>query len=132
MKKIHFNIPQKIKNINYFNNLEIFAGNGEWTKKVQKLLSKKYSFKKVLLTDSCTSALEIAALSLKLKKNDEVIVPTYAYPTTASAFMRCGYKLKFVDCNKNNPRINKSHFLKLLNKKTRQLYWYIMQVNLKI
>ena len=33
--------------------------------------------------------------------------------------MRCGYKLKFVDCNKNNPRINKSHFLKLLNKKTK-------------
>ena len=71
MKKIHFNIPQKIKNINYFNNLEIFAGNGEWTKKLQKLLIKKYSFKKVLLTDSCTSALEIAALSLKLKKNDD-------------------------------------------------------------
>ena len=119
MQKIDFNIPHKIKKINYFSNLKTFAGNGRWTKKVQKLLSKKYSFKKVLLTDSCTSALEIAALSLKLKKNDEVIVPTYAYPTTASAFMRCGYKLKFVDCNKNNPRINKSHFLKLLNKKTK-------------
>ena len=92
MQKIDFNIPHKIKKINYFSNLKTFAGNGRWTKKVQKLLSKKYSFKKVLLTDSCTSALEIAALSLKLKK-DEIIIPSYSYPTTASAFLSVGIKL---------------------------------------
>ena len=121
MRKIDFNVPYKIKKINYFSNLKTFAGNGRWTKKVQKLLSKKYSFKKVLLTDSCTSALEIAALSLKLKKKDEIIIPSYSYPTTASAFLRCGYKIRFVDCNKDNPRINQSHFLKLLNSKTKAI-----------
>lgn len=121
MRRIDFNIPHKIKKINYFSNLKTFAGNGRWTKKVQKLLSKKYSFKKVLLTDSCTSALEIAALSLKLKKKDEIIIPSYSYPTTASAFLRCGYKIRFVDCNKDNPRINQLHFLRLLNNKTKAI-----------
>jgi len=119
MSKVLFNIPYQLKNFRQFNNLKTFAGNGYWTKSVQKKLEKKYSFKKVLLTDSCTSALEISALSLKLKKNEEVIIPSYAYPTTASAFLRCGYKIKFVDCNENDPRINHSHFLKVLNKNTK-------------
>ena len=119
MSKVLFNIPYKLKNFRKFNNLKTFAGNGYWTKSVQKKLEKKYSFKKVLLTDSCTSALEISALSLKLKKNEEVIIPSYTYPTTASAFLRCGYKIKFVDCNENDPRINHSHFLKVLNKNTK-------------
>ena len=66
MKKISFNIPYKLKNLKKFDNFKTYAGNGIWTKKIQNRLSKKYSFKKVLLTDSCTSALEIAALSLKL------------------------------------------------------------------
>ena len=119
MSKILFNIPYKLKNFRKFKSLETFAGNGYWTKSVQKKLERKYFFKKVLLTDSCTSALEISALSLKLKKNEEVIIPSYAYPTTASAFLRCGYKIKFVDCNANDPRINHSHFLKVLNKNTK-------------
>ena len=119
MKKISFNIPYKLKNLKKFDNFKTYAGNGIWTKKIQNRLSKKYSFKKVLLTDSCTSALEIAALSLKLKSNDEVIIPSYAYPTTASSFLRCGYKIKFVDCNENDPKINKQHFIRQLNKKTK-------------
>jgi len=121
MEKILFNIPYQsnsFKNIN-LNYLKTFAGNGYWTKKVQKKLENQFSFQKVLLTDSCTSALEIAALSLKLNKSDEVIIPSYSYPTTASAFLRCGYKLRFVDCCKNEPRINKDHFKKLLNKRTK-------------
>ena len=121
MQVIDFNQPYKINNFNIKNikKLSTFAGNGYYSKKAQHQLEKKYQFNKVLLTNSCTSALEIAALSLKLKKNDEVIVPSYSYPTTASAFLRCGYKIRFVDCNKDNPRINKKHFLSLINKKTK-------------
>lgn len=124
MTKILFNVPNqtltfKSKKIVKLNT---FSGNGYWTKKVQNKLEKKFSFKKVLLTDSCTSALEIAALSLKLnKKNDEIIIPSYSYPTTASSFLRCGYKIKFVDCEKNEPRINKKHLMKLINKNTKAL-----------
>ena len=121
MKKIPFNVPYQLKGFNKFDNLNTYTGNGIWTKKIQKKLEKKYSFKKVLLTDSCTSALEIAALSLKLKKGEEIIIPSYSYPTTASAFLRCGYKIRFVDCKKDEPRIEKSHFLKLLNKKTKAI-----------
>lgn len=124
MKKISFNVPYQtvtFKNKKIVK-LNTFSGNGYWTKRVQSKLKKKFSFKKVLLTDSCTSALEIAALSLKLnKKKDEVIIPSYSYPTTASSFLRCGYKIKFVDCEKNEPRINKKHLMKLLNKNTKAL-----------
>ena len=58
--------------------------NGKFTKKASILLEKKYNLKKALITHSCTGALELAALSLNLKKNDEIIAPSYTYPTSVS------------------------------------------------
>ncbi len=120
---INFNIPftskDAILKLNKQSNFVSYGGNGYWTKKTQRYLENKFKFKKVFLTNSCTSALEISALCLKLKKSDEVIIPSYAYPTTASAFLRCGYKIRFVDSNKDNPRIDKKDFLKIVNKNTK-------------
>ncbi len=52
----------------------------------------------VLLTTSCTQALELAALLLDLGPNDEVIVPSWTFVTTASAFALRGARLVFADC----------------------------------
>ena len=74
-----------------------FAGNGPFTEKVQNLLAEKYQVKKVLLTHSCTAALEMSAILLRVGPGDEVILPSYTFPTTASSFLRTGAKLVFVD-----------------------------------
>jgi len=122
---INFNNPLFLKkNFKNFNSVvknQSFSGNGEWTNKCQNLLKKKFNFKKVLLTDSCTSALEIAALSLDFKIGDEVIIPSYSYPTTASAFLRCGFTIRFVDNQKNLPFIDKNKLENIISKKTKAI-----------
>lgn len=74
-----------------------FNGNGSFTKRVQAWLEQRYGVPKVLLTHSCTGALEMAALLLDLGPGDEVIIPSYTFSTTASAFMRTGARPVFCE-----------------------------------
>lgn len=62
-------------------------------------------FKNPLLTDSCTRALEIAAYCLELRPNDEVIIPSYGYVSTADVFAKTGAKLVFADSMVSHPNI---------------------------
>jgi dTDP-4-amino-4,6-dideoxygalactose transaminase len=74
-----------------------FAGNGPFTKKVHALLEGRYDVPNVLLTHSCTGALELAALTLGIGAGDAVVVPSYTFASTASAFMRTGARIIFCD-----------------------------------
>lgn len=75
-----------------------FYGNGYYTQKCQELISKQISIKNVLLTDSCTSALEISALLLReWDKEQEIILPSYTFSSTAAAFARAGFKIVFAE-----------------------------------
>lgn len=74
-----------------------FAGNGPFTKRIHRLLEDRYDIPHVLLTHSCTGALELAALLLGLGPGDEVIVPSYTFCSTASAFLRTGAKIVFCE-----------------------------------
>jgi len=96
-----------------------FQGNGPFTKKVQSLLESYLGVKKVLLTDSCTSALEISALLLKQTDNDEVILPSYTFSSTASAFARAGYKLVFADVDPNDMMISSNSISEKITVNTR-------------
>lgn len=82
-----------------------FAGCGPFTQRVETALEAHFSASKVFLTHSCTAALEIAAL-LTVEQGDEVILPSFAFATTASAFARCGAKLVFVDIRPDNFNID--------------------------
>ena len=73
------------------------AGDGRFGKECGELLRESLDVASVLLTPSCTAALELAALLLRLQPGDEVIVPSFAFVTTASAFALFGAKPVFVD-----------------------------------
>jgi dTDP-4-amino-4,6-dideoxygalactose transaminase len=73
------------------------AGNGEFTRRCQQLLEQKTGSSKVLLTHSCTAALEMAALLLDLGPGDEVIMPSFTFVSTANAFVLRGAVPVFVD-----------------------------------
>lgn len=96
-----------------------FSGNGDFTKKCQALLESKYSYRKTLLTTSCTDALEIAALLLKLQPGDEVILPSYTFVSTANAFALRGAKLVFADSEKNHPNLDAAAIESLITPRTR-------------
>lgn len=73
------------------------GGDGHFTKACSRLLEERFGISKVLLTPSCTAALEMAALLCDLQPGDEVIMPSYTFVSTASAFVREGARPVFVD-----------------------------------
>ena len=73
------------------------SGNGTFTKKCHSYLSKNWGFKNVLLTTSCTDALEMSALLLDIRPGDEVIMPSFTFVSTANAFVLRGARPVFVD-----------------------------------
>lgn len=77
------------------------AGDGVVARRCEALLSKLTGVDDVLLTPSCTAALEMAAILLDVGPEDEVIVPSYTFVSSASAFALRGAKIIFVDvCSK--------------------------------
>ncbi|MDT8394813.1 MAG: dTDP-4-amino-4,6-dideoxygalactose transaminase [Bacteroidales bacterium] len=95
------------------------SGNGNYTKKCQAYFEKRYGFKKCLLTTSCTDALEMAAMLLNLGPEDEVIVPSYTFVTTALAFVRQGARVVFADSRPDHPNIDADKLEALITPKTR-------------
>jgi len=73
------------------------AGDGHFTKACSRLLEERFGIRKVLLTPSCTAALEMAAMLCELKPGDEVIMRSYTFVSTANAFVRVVAKPVFVD-----------------------------------
>ena len=63
------------------------SGNGPFTKRAEEQITEIIGSNRTLLTTSCTHALEMSALLLRLTPGDEVIVPAYTFVSTASAFM---------------------------------------------
>lgn len=125
MKKIKFNTPHITgKELFYIKDVfkeNQFYGVGKYTSKCETLIKKIIFSKNVLLTDSCTSALEITALIIKKTKLDEVIMPSYTFTSTASAFLKAGFKVKFVDIDPLTGMINPNNIEKIINKNTRAI-----------
>ena len=97
------------------------SGDGIFTKKCHNFFEQKYGFKKVLLTTSCTDALEMAAILLDIKEGDEVIVPSYTFVSTVNAFVLRGANIIFVDSNPGDPNMDVLKIEKLITSKTKAI-----------
>lgn len=97
------------------------SGDGIFTKKCQDFFQTKYSFPKVLLTTSCTDALEMAAILCDIKEGDEVIVPSYTFVSSANAFALRGAKIIFADSYSDNPNVDPESIEKLITPKTKAI-----------
>lgn len=97
------------------------SGNGKYTKLCQEFFESRYGFKKVLLTTSCTDALEMAAILGNIEPGDEVIIPSYTFVSTAIAFIRQGAKIVFADSYSDNPNIDADKIEALITEKTKAI-----------
>lgn len=95
------------------------SGDGEFTHKCHDFFTKHYGFKKVLLTTSCTDALEMAAILADIQPGDEVIAPSYTFVSTVNAFMLRGAKIVFADSSKDSPNMDVSAIESLITPKTK-------------
>lgn len=73
------------------------AGDGQFTKMCNGWMEKRFKAQKVMLTHSCTAALEMAALLADVGPGDEVIMPSFTFVSTANAFALRGANIRFVD-----------------------------------
>ncbi|MFY8186828.1 MAG: dTDP-4-amino-4,6-dideoxygalactose transaminase [Flavobacterium sp.] len=97
------------------------SGNGKYTKMCQDFFEKNYGFQKCLLTTSCTDALEMAAILLNIQPEDEVIMPSYTFVSTANAFVLRGAKIVFADSMENHPNIDATKIESLITSKTKAI-----------
>jgi dTDP-4-amino-4,6-dideoxygalactose transaminase len=120
---IGFNKPylsgKEIEYISQAVNSMKISGDGIFTKKCHDFFEKKYGFKKVLLTTSCTDALEMAAILLDIKDGDEVIAPSYTFVSTVNAFVLRGAKIVFIDSRPDNPNMDVDQIEALITPRTK-------------
>jgi dTDP-4-amino-4,6-dideoxygalactose transaminase len=123
MISIPFNKPfvsgKELQYIQDVINSKRISGNVKYTNLCHQLLSHHFSFKKSLLTSSCTDALEMAAILVNIQPGDEVILPSYTFVSTANAFLLRGAVFKFVDSMANNPNLDASLIENLITEKTK-------------
>ena len=95
------------------------AGDGEFTKKCNRWMEEKFQAKKVLLTHSCTAALEMAALLADVGPGDEIIMPSYTFVSTANAFALRGATIRFVDIRSDTLNIDETKIEEAITSKTK-------------
>lgn len=97
------------------------SGNGIFTQKNQRFFEQKYHFGKSLLTNSCTDALEMAAILCDIQAGDEVIIPSYTFVSTVLPFVRQGAKIVFADSQEKNPNIDADKIESIISKRTKAI-----------
>ena len=97
------------------------SGDGDFTRRASALLASLLGAPKVLLTTSCTHALEMAALLLDLAPGDEVILPSFTFVSTANAFVLRGAVPRFADIRPDTLNLDESRVEALFTPKTRAL-----------
>jgi dTDP-4-amino-4,6-dideoxygalactose transaminase len=101
-----------------FANLQ-FSGDGPFTRECAQLVEKLLGCPRVLLTTSCTHALEMAALLLDIKPGDEVIAPAFTFVSTLNAFVLRGARPVFVDVRPDTLNFDERQFEALITPRTR-------------
>jgi dTDP-4-amino-4,6-dideoxygalactose transaminase len=120
MKTIKFNQPF-LQNSFEVKNLSFLSGDGSFTRQVKFFFKEKCSIENLLLTTSCTHALEMSALLLNIKEGDEIIAPSYTFVSTVNAFVLRGAKIVFVDVEKDSMNIDASLIESAITDKTKAI-----------
>ena len=120
---IHFNVPPFVgKELEYVKqaiDAHKICGDGQFTKKCNAWLEERFNAQKVLLTTSGTTALDMAALMCDLQPGDEVILPSFTFSSTATAFVLAGATLVFVDVRPDTMNIDETKIEAAITEKTK-------------
>jgi len=125
MEYINFNKPYLSgREMEYIHQAVVsmkISGDGIFTKKCHDFFEKRYGFMKVFLTTSCTDALEMASILIGIKENDEVIIPSFTFVSTANAFLLRGARIIFCDSGNSSPNINVDEIESLITPRTKAI-----------
>lgn len=122
---IPFNLPPFIgseeRYISQAMRSEKISGDGFFGKECQRWFESNFLCQKALLTPSCTAALEMAAILIDIQPDDEVIIPSYTFVSTANAFVLRGAKIVFVDIRPDTMNIDEMLIEAAITPKTKAI-----------
>jgi dTDP-4-amino-4,6-dideoxygalactose transaminase len=126
MQTIPFNksfvATNELKYITEVINSGLVSGDRKYTKIVHSFMENYFNVPKVLLTTSCSTALDMSAILLNLKENDEVILPSYTFVSTANCICMQKAKPVFVDIDETSLNIDINKIEEKITKKTKAIY----------
>ena len=126
MSKIPFNKPAYIPESEILVSQAIksghLSGDGEFSRRSSALLETITGTRKVLLTTSCTHALEMTAILLDLEEGDEVIVPSFTFVSTVNAIVLRGAKPIFIDVRPDTLNLDETQLERLITPRTRAIF----------
>lgn len=124
--KIPFNKPhlthKEMGYISHAHSLGQLSGDGFYTQECHKWLEKNLNAKKALLTNSCTSAMEMMAILINIKHGDEIIMPSFTFSSTANAVVLRGGIPVFVDIRPDTLNIDEQSIENSITKKTKAIF----------
>jgi dTDP-4-amino-4,6-dideoxygalactose transaminase len=122
---VGFNKPVMVGNENEYMAQAIqaakFSGDGPFTRKASALLEEQLGVPKVLLTTSCTHALEMFAFLLDIQAGDEVILPSFTFVSTVNAFVLRGARPVFADVRPDTLNLDESRLEALITPRTKAI-----------
>jgi dTDP-4-amino-4,6-dideoxygalactose transaminase len=125
MKLIPFNRPfvagREFEHIQEAIETLHISGDGAFSKKCERLIEQMLGIPKVLLTTSCTHALEMAALLLNLQPGDEVIIPSFTFVSTVNAFVLRGARPVFIDIRPDTLNMDEAQLESLFTSRTKAI-----------
>ncbi len=124
-KFIRFNRPSAVgREVEYIKQAIAngqLSGDGPFSKRCHEWLEDRFGVEKALLTHSCTAALEMSALLADIEPDDEVILPSYTFVSTANAFVLRGARLRFVDIRRDTKNMDETQVERLITDKTKAI-----------
>jgi dTDP-4-amino-4,6-dideoxygalactose transaminase len=125
MNKIPFNKPAMLGNeLAYIADAVQsgkISGDATYSKKCHALLEGLLGVPRVLLTPSCTHALEMSALLLNIQPGDEVVIPSFTFVSTVNAFVLRGAKPIFADIRPDTLNMDETRLEALITPRTRAI-----------
>lgn len=97
------------------------SGDGHFTKKCNRWFEENFNIPKVLLTTSCTHALEMSAILAEIEPGDEIITTSYTFVSTVNAFVLRGAKIKLVDIRPDTMNINEKLIEEAITPRTKAI-----------
>ena len=124
--RIDFNRPPFVgKELDYIREAaqvnRMLCGDGPFTKLCSQWMKDHFVTRQVLLTTSCTHALEMAAYLADIQPGDEVIMPSYTFVSTADAFVLRGARIVFVDIRPDTMNIDERKIEAAITEKTKAI-----------
>src|SRR5262245_56441935 len=98
------------------------AADGQFTRQCSEFFQQRCGIPRVLMTPSCTAALEMADMLCDLEPGHEVLMPSFTFVSTANAAVRCGAMPRFVDIREDTLNIDERLLPEMVTNKTRAIF----------